>query len=211
VNVWRGPWVLLAAIAVAAPGCLLVQPLDDVNSDSAGAGGKAGGGGKASTGGNTSSAGKGGSGATPTGGRGGSAPTAGGPPSGVDFSYFVDTWTVTSGTISTDCGTGPTDAPATVGSTDTVTLGTTSDLIVDEGTPCPVLADVNDLVATGQDGQTCDFTDGSNNYQLVIDAFTFVVSGNHLSATSELYGEVTDTVDGIATTCGSHQILHYTH
>ena len=216
MNALRSTWLMLAAIAVAAPGCLLVQPLDDVSADSAGSGGS--GTGKAGAG-PSPSGGKAGAGPAPNGGRGGAAsggrggsgptPTAGAPGQ-VDFSYFTGIWTVTSGTITTDCGTGPIDTDATPGTTDTIDLGTTSDLIVDKGTKCPVLADVNDLVAIGQDGQSCDFPDTSGMYHLEINAFDFVVDGTHQKASSSLLSVITVTNNGVVTTCDSDQELYYT-
>jgi len=215
VNVFRWSWVMLGAIAVAAPGCLLVQPLDDVSTDSAGSGGS--GAGKAGAG-PSPSGGKGGAGPSASGGKGGGAsggrggagptPTGGAP--SVDFSYFTGTWKVTSGTITTDCGTGPIDTAAMPGTTDSLALGTTSDLILDKGTQCPILVDVNDLVATGQDGQTCDFSDASGTYHLEISFFDFIVGDDHMTATSHLTSVITLTSSGVDTVCDSNQELLYT-
>lgn len=226
----RWSWLLLAAgtvVTLVAPGCLLVQPLDDVKAGSgdesdAGEVGDAGSsatpsGGRSGSG-PTPSGGKGGSGPAPSGGRGGApsggkggsgpVPTAGSP-SGVDFSYFTGLWTITSGTITTDCGAGPTDMPAKVGGQDTFDVGTTSDLILDKGTQCEILVDVADLVAVARDGQSCDLSDGADTYHLDISSFSFIVDDDHQTATSYMTSTITVTSNGVDTTCDSNQELYY--
>jgi hypothetical protein len=227
VSGWRWSALFLAAAAIAAPGCLLVQPLDDVN-DAGSADdsipGKAGSGAAPSGGrggsGPTANGGRGGgSGPTASGGRGGAAsggkagagPTpSGGAPNSVDFSYFTGIWTVTSGTITTDCGTGPEETDAMAGTKDKIDLGTTSDLIVDKGTECAILMDVYDLVGVGEDGQSCDFTNDSGSFHVEISSYSFIVDDNHQTASATLTSVITLTKNGVAATCDSNQDLFYT-
>ncbi len=205
------------ALAIV-PGCLLVQPLDDPKSDSSGgASAHAGSNGAGHTSSGGASGGAGPNGRAGAGGRvgaGGAAPS-GGAPSGVDFSLFLGKWTLTAGMLTTDCGTGsPTTSSLTPGTYDTVTLGTTSDLIFDATTTCPITADVDDRTATALTGQNCTGTDtdSGNDYDIYYDAFTFVVgaSGTTAQGTLELT-TVVSTSDGTTVTCDQHEEITYTH
>ena len=196
-------WLVLLLI----PGCLLVQPLDEAKPD---AEGSAGGAGKASAqaGSGGKQAGGSGSGTAGSGNRGGSGPVStggsanGGAPSGVDFSLFTGTWTSTDGssTISCDGGT-PTTTPVDIGTSDTVELGTVSDLIFGPGNDCEILADVADRVASLNDATAeCSFSDADYAYDQTVDSFQFAVSGNgrtaisHLTATVYVYDLVGNPV-----------------
>ena len=192
-------WLLVALL----PSCLLVQPLDEAKPSDDGSGGTS-----SSAGSNNAGRNSGG------GGKGGGAPNAGGAhsggaPNGADFSLFTGSWTVKSGSIVTDCGTGPMTTMPTTGTIDTVDLGTTSDLILDEGTQCPVSADVTDRTATGQPGQTCDFTDEGSVYHLDIQYFDFIVGSTGRTASSTLTSVVSLTTNGVTATCDSNQTLSY--
>jgi hypothetical protein len=210
-------WLALAWL----PGCLLVQPLDDAKGSANGDSGGAGSGAHAGSGGASSNP-PGSAGATASGGsgaRGGAtgasgAPSAGGPPSGVDFSLFTGTWTVISGTVTTTCDGVKKTTAATVGSTDTIDVGTDSDLIFDANTECPLLADVTDRVATGQPDQTCSFDDPTSGYAYDIGFthFDFKVSGNGQTAigTTDSAVIVTNPANNASQTCTSEVIANYT-
>jgi len=186
-NAWG--WLALLLI----PGCLLVQPLDEAKPDAEGSSGgagkpssQAGSGGKLTGGSGSGSGGsgnRGGSGSLPPGGA-----ANGGAPSGVDFSLFTGTWISTDGstTISCDGGT-PQTTPVDVGTSDTVVLGTVSDLIFGPGNDCEILADVSDRVATLNDATTeCNFSDADYAYGQTVDTFQFAVSGDGRTAVSRL-------------------------
>ncbi len=208
-------WCLALAVV---PGCLLVQPLDDAKSNaSGGASAQAGSNGA----GHTSSGGaSGGSGPNPAAGSGGRSNAGagapqGGAPNGVDFSLFLGKWTITTGTLTTDCGTGtPMTSALTPGTYDTVSLGTTSDLIFDAATTCPIESDVNDRTASVLPGQSCTGTDtdSGNDYEIFYDTFTFVVAGTGTTAqgTLDLTTVVTNT-SGQTITCDQHEDIAYTH
>ncbi|MEO6599421.1 MAG: hypothetical protein ABIQ16_06075, partial [Polyangiaceae bacterium] len=92
-----------------------------------------------------------------------------------------------------------------------IDLGTTSDLIADEGTQCPVLFDLQNKVSgVAQPGQTCDFTTTAGTYHLEISTFTFVIASNHETALSHLTGVTSLTTNGVTATCNSEQSLNYT-
>jgi hypothetical protein len=221
--------LFLATASVALPSCLLVQPLDDTKDDGLGSGGTTSGShaGATSPGGKNGGAGKSGIGGSgegtagspplpPAGGRGGSTAAGGsgprptgGAPSGVDFSYFIGTWTVTSGTITTDCGTGEYVDDATVGGKDTFEIGTTSDLILGKGTECPLLLDVHDLVAVAQDGQSCDVTTDTATGHYEFDSVSFIVSADHQTASSFVTTTGTVTSGGETFTCESNSQQYY--
>jgi hypothetical protein len=209
---------MLATTAIAAPSCLLVQPLDEVSSDSAGGGaGKAGSGTAPSAGkggaGPAPSGGRGGAGPAPSGGKGGSGPAAaGGPPSGVDFSLFLGKWYIVGGTIATLCSdsetTTPTTTAATVGGADRFDLGTTSDLLWDADFDCPLYITVDDRTASADPNypdQMCTIVAQSTNYpvEITYESFSFTVNANGTTATSSaVVGEnVTDTDGNFIRTC----------
>ena len=193
-------WSWLALLAI--PGCLLVQPLDDakpIDEDIAGSAGKpaqAGGAGRPA-GGNPGTGGTGnkaGAGPVPPGGSGN-----GGAPNGVDFSDFTGTWTVTGGKRITTCdGAAPQTDAVTPGGTDTIGLGTISDLIFGPDTACEILADVDDRSATLNSATSdCSYSDDDGEYQLSFDDFEFTVSGDGKTAelamsTSVLYTDLND-------------------
>jgi hypothetical protein len=210
----RLAWCWLAVLVF--PGCLLVQPLDEAKPDLDASGGDTASAGKTNGGGGRGGAGPGPTAGSHSGGAsaaGGAAhagaSATGGAPTGTDFSLFLGAWTVTSGTITTDCGTGPMQTAADVGTKETIGLGTTSDLIVDEGTQCPVLVDVTGTVAFGQDGQTCDFSDASGAYHLEINSYDFAVGSTGTTASAELISTVELTANGTTTTCDSDELLVY--
>jgi hypothetical protein len=209
VRKWFSCWFVFSWL----PGCLLVQPLDAAkNGDSGGAGSVA----HAGSGGASSNP-PGNAGATASGGAGpnGGASSAGGPPSGVDFSLFTGTWTVVSGTVTTTCNNVKKTTAATVGSMDTIDVGTDSDLIFDADTACPLLADVADRVATGQLGQTCSFDDPDTGYSYDIGFthFDFAISSNGQTAigTTDSDVIVTDPMTGNSQTCTSEVVSNYAH
>lgn len=207
-RVWA--WLLLALV----PGCLLVQPLDEATSDDAA--GASGGNGNASAGtgsaGRPTSAGGGApSAGAPSGGSHAGGAAQGGAPSGVDFSLFIGTWTITSGSTTRDCGTdAPTTEPATVGAQDSFGLGTTSDLILDPGTQCALLVDVDDRVASSEAAQECTFQSEGYTVHVYVDSFEFTVSGDGKTAISRFISTV-DVSDGsgASATCDTDQTLHY--
>ncbi len=185
-NCWR--WLVLLLV----PGCLLVQPLDEAKSDNDGSAGS----GKPSAGNGSAGHNSAGSG-SPAGGsknNAGSGPVApggsanGGAPSGVDFSLFLGTWTVVSGKNTVSCDrSSPTTTNATPGSTDSFELGTTSDLTISIGGGCEVLADVNDRTASLNPATSdCVTSDANYLYDLTVDAFEFVVSGNGQTAKASM-------------------------
>ena len=178
MNSKRWSWLVLAAAAVAVPGCLLVQPIDDAKSDAAGGtsaagssnvGGKANGSAGSRPSGDSGDTGEGGdgeagegpspnggAGPSPNGGRGGAAPSAGSTSAGggntVDFSLFIGDWYPTSGTVSTLCddsgSSTPTVEDVDINYRDTFDVGTVSDLIWDLEGDCSLLVDVTDLTAS---------------------------------------------------------------
>lgn len=181
-------WLAWALVALcAAPGCLLVSPLDDAKPEgSSGGAGRAGSG----TGNDTNNAGGGNVG-------GGD---------GVDFSLFTGDWITKSGTITTVCGGQSNVSDATVGEVTNIGLGTTSDLIVYPGTDCQILLDVVDRTATSLDGQSCVFTDSGVTYTLQLDYFDFIVTDADTSATTTFYSTTT-TSTGLV--CNTDQTLYY--
>lgn len=188
-----------------------------------GAGGKTGSAGKANTGdsGDTGAGdagdgpGEGGAGATANGGRSGSGATAGsgpanggGPGSGVDFSLFLGKWYPASGTITTTCtDSGTTTADTPTDYYDLFELGTSSDLLWDTQSSCPLELDVNDRVASidNYPGQTCTITAQTTNYPIAItyETFDFTVSGDGTTASSSTVVSeyVTDTDGNYVRTC----------
>jgi hypothetical protein len=214
-NAWR--WLMLAAVpaCLLVPSCLLVQPLDEAKTDAEASAGNG------TAGASTSHAGAGTAGRAPTGGGGahaaGSGPTAagassGGAPSGVDFSLFTGTWKITSGSRTSYCGTAAPETDAIpAGGIDVFTLGTTSDLILDEATTCPILVDVDDRVATGQDTQYCMYTgtDGYD-YDVFFQSYTFEVLGNGTAdSTLSTVSVITDPATMNTVTCTADATFKY--
>ena len=77
--------------------------------------------------------------------------------------------------------------PLTIGTSDTVVLGTVSDLIFGPGNDCEILADVADRVASLNDATAeCSFSDDDYAYDQTVDNFQFAVSGNGRTAISRL-------------------------
>ncbi|HYQ30671.1 MAG TPA: hypothetical protein VER04_25745 [Polyangiaceae bacterium] len=197
-------WGWLALLLL--PGCLLVQPLDEAkpaSEDNAGSGGKASGNaGQHSGGSGASTAGTGnraGSGSMPTSGA-----ANGGAGSGVDFSLFTGTWTISAGkgTVTCDEGT-PTTDTVDPGGTTSVGPGTVSDLIFDPGADCEILADVSNRTASLNSATSeCYSSDSTYDYESYVESFEFVVSGDGKTAkatmTSTVY--VTDA-DGAISIC----------
>lgn len=191
------------------PGCLLIQPLDDAKSDASGKGGA----------GSLAGSGNAGRAATPGGGSpsGGAMARAGAPnggaPNTVDFSFFTGVWTLTSGSIISNCdGTVMTTA-VTPGGQEIFAPGTTSDLVLDPASECPLLADVNDRVATGQAEQSCSYIDSSNGHyvDVFVVSYDFTVAGNGRTATALLVNSITltDPISGDSQTCDTDQTLYY--
>jgi hypothetical protein len=224
VNALGWSRMVLAAAAVAIPGCLLVQPLDDAKSNAAGSGGSTSSGGKTSTGGKNNGVsgaddGDAGDGPAPLGGRGGSAPTAGsgpgtggGPPSGVDFSLFLGKWYPTGGTVSTLCSdsgsTTPTVEDATLDYYDQFDLGDTSDLLWDVESGCPLYIAVDDRLASADPNypdQICNIVADGTHYPIEVTykSFDFSVKANGTTATSStvVTEYVTDTNGTYVRTC----------
>lgn len=214
-----GYWLLLTWL----PGCLLVQPLDSVKGDTNGAAGgsSAGSGSVAHAGAGSAGQPATGSGGSHSGGAnavppGGSGPVAsGGAPGTVDFALFTGTWTVDSGSTTTTCSGKTNTTAATPGGTDTVDLGTDSDLIFNADTQCPILADVTGQVATGQSGQACSFDDPSSglSYDLYFTHFDFKVSAGGQTATATISSTVlvSNPTTGASQSCTSAETYNYSH
>jgi len=206
-------WLILLLV----PGCLLVQPLDDAKPKQDGSAGSGNSSGKPSQG----SAGLHSGGSTQTGGAGnkagagpvhpGGAPN-GGASSGVDFSLFTGTWTITAGESITSCDGGPAKTEtATPGGMDEFGLGTISDLVFGPGTQCEILADVYDRTASLNSAtEDCSSSDATYDYYLSVAAFDFEVSGSgqtaHLTmSTSTLVSDI----DGATYYCDSDYEFDY--
>lgn len=214
-SVWR--CLMLAAVpaCLLVPGCLLVQPLDEAKTDAEASAGNA------AAGASSSHAGSGTGGRSPTGSGGahaaGDGPIAagapsGGAPSGVDFSLFTGTWNITSGSKTSHCGT---DAPETVaidaGGVDTFSLGTTSDLVLDADTTCPILVDVNDRIATGQDAQYCNYTGSDGyDYNVFFQTYSFeVLADGSADSTLSTVAMITDPATKNTATCTADATFKY--
>ncbi|HKO48464.1 MAG TPA: hypothetical protein VJV79_12110 [Polyangiaceae bacterium] len=192
-------WLVLLVM----PGCLLLQPLDEVKSDSTG---NAGNPSSAGSSGNSSQAGNGSAGRNNGGG-----PGNGGAPNGVDFSPFTGTWTVTGGHITTTCGSEMDTTVVDPGGTDTFGLGTISDLIFNPGTACEVLADVSDRTASLNSATPdCSYSDAQFTYDLAFDSFEFELSGDGKTAEATMvaYIWVSDE-DGNSSECLSENTWSY--
>ena len=210
---WR--WLVLLLI----PGCILVQPLDEAkpaDSDDSSSGGPAKAGSGNGSGGAPSKAGSGNSGAPAKAGSGNAGragSSAGGAPSGVDFSLFTGNWKLVGGTITTTCeGSAPSTAPAETGTVDKVGLGTTSDLIFGPGANCEILADVEDRSAFLNSGTLpCSESDGTYNYYSTTDYFEFAVSDDEQTAGAAITTSVvvTDLSDNPLRNCQLEQSLDY--
>lgn len=189
-------WAALGCVLLTVlPSCLLVQPLDDAKPADGSAGSGAAGSGNAGTG----NAGSGNA-------AGSNNAGTGNVPNEVDFSLFTGTWIIKSGEITTTCGAQMTTDQATPGDTSELGLGTTSDLILDPGTLCPILLDVDDRTATSQDGQTCTLTQDGTTFDLSVDYIDFIITSADTSATSTFYASATTTT---GVTCNFDQHLYY--
>lgn len=213
---WR--CLILAGLPVCllVPGCLLVQPLDEAKTNTeanAGSGNTSSG----DSGATTSRAGSSGSaGRAPTGSSGSPASGAGGganggAPSEVDFSLFTGTWTITSGSKGTDCGAGLIAEAVPAGGIDEFTLGTTSDLILDASTDCPLLVDVDNRTATGQGAQHCTYSGADGyDYDIAVQAYTFEVLGDGTAnSTLSTVSLVTDPSTNTTATCTGDATFNY--
>jgi len=208
-------WGIL--IWLTLPGCLLVQPLDEAKPEAdGGSNGKAGSG-PHSGGSGPSAAGSGNqAGSGPA--AGGSGPgdqgggSNGGGANGPDFSLFTGTWTVKSGETTTSCdGSTPTTTAATPGATDTFGLGTISDLILNPGTACEILADVSDDTASlNLATPECTFSQDGYQYDVLVDSFDFQVDsdGNTATATMSTDTIVTDANDN-SSNCTTYSTWDY--
>jgi len=196
-------WCGLALLVI--PGCLLVQPLDEAKpdqDDSASSGGETSHAGSAGqhAGGSPAAGGAGNKAGSGSGATSGSASAGrGGASSGVDFSLFTGSWTITGGKRVTTCdGSTPQTETVAPGGTDTIGLGTSSDLIFGPGTACEILSDVDDRSATLNSGtSTCAYSDENGEYELSFDSFEFTVSGDGKTAkfdmtTSVLFTDLND-------------------
>lgn len=196
MNVARWIWLPLLVV----PGCLLVQPLDDVKagdddsvpSAHAGMGQHAGGNGPGAGGaGNKAGSGpvaSGGSGAT-----GGSGPVAsGGAGNAGAFSLFLGEWTISNGTQTTSCDGGtPTTSTVSPGGTDTFGVGTLSDLILDPGTSCEILVDVDGRTASLNPATLdCTTSDANYDYDLFVESYDFTVSSDGKTAKASMTATV---------------------
>jgi hypothetical protein len=128
-----------------------------------------------------------GSGAVPPGGS-----ANGGATSGVDFSLFTGTWTITGGQSTTSCdGATPQTSTVAPGGTDTFGLGNISDLIFDPGTDCEILADVDDRTASLNPATLdCYTSDANYDYDLSVISFDFVVSGDGKTAKATMSASI---------------------
>jgi hypothetical protein len=214
-SAWRFLFLL------ALPGCLLVQPLDDVSSGSAGSGGKASSAGSAGTpsgGGGPSAGGAGnqaGSSSAPGGSSSippGSAGDAGASSGNADLSLFLGTWTVTGGKNTTACDSDPAKTTNVMaGGTDTFGPGTLSDLILNPGSDCEILTDVNDHTASLNPlTLDCTTTDANLEYDLYILTYDFVVADDGQTAQAHMTASilVSDGVGGLSV-CDSDTTWNY--
>jgi len=215
-------WLVLLAI----PGCLLVQPLDDVqeHAGSAGSSGKpssAGSAGKPGGGSGPGAAGAGnnaGSGDTTHAGSGNAPPGGaanGGGSGGLDLSLFTGNWIITGGKNTVSCG-GDTPTSETIAGGDRVPvgLGTISDLVFDRGTDCEILADVTaDRTATLNPatlGCTSSDPDTGYDYDSVFLSFDFVVASDGKTAVSKMSAQVlVSDASGVLAACDSDTELQY--
>jgi hypothetical protein len=204
------PWLVLLLL----PGCILVQPLDEATPDSVAGAERAGSAGSAAagnSGGGPSKPGSGGAGRGGATGAGG-APIGGGGPIGGAFSLFIGTWTLVDGQNTTTCEPGTTQTSAlTPGEQVNFGRGTITDLILDPGKTCEVLADVDDHTAfLNSNTERCMFSDDTFAYDIYVDAFEFVVSDDAQTASASMtaYLEVTDA-DNNTSNCQSDTTWNY--
>jgi len=207
---WR--WLALLAI----PGCVLVQPLDEAkpaDSDNAGSGNGSSHAGSSNAG--SASGGRSGGPAKAGSGNAGSSASGGadgGAPSGVDFSLFTGTWTIVDGKNTTTCDSGASKTSnVDPGGQDTFGLGTITDLILDPGTTCEVLADVDDHRAfLNSNTAACSYSDASYDYDLFFDAFEFIVSSDGKTAKASMTAYITATdASGNMSDCKSDTTWNY--
>ena len=205
----RFAWLLL--LALPAAGCVLVQPLDsatpDDDSSSAGS--------TASHAGAKGSAGKssGSSGAPGSAGRGSAGSSSGGG-AATGKALFIGTWTITNGTTTIDCNGTPQTQPLT--GSDIWAAGTTSDLVLDPSTTCPMRANITGRTAIGEPGFSCttsgtDSTTGTPFTTLLeADDYTFVIASDGKTATGMLSGTATYTSGGTSVPCDFSEQADYT-
>jgi len=211
----------LAFLALLAiPGCLLVQPLDDAKPEDGNSAGSTGhtSGGNQNSGGAGNKAGSGPVGSSGAGNKAGSGPIGsagganGGAPSGVDFSLFTGSWTVTGGENTVTCSDGvPTTTSEAPGGVDTFGLGTVSDLILNPGATCELWADVDDHTASlNPSTPNCTTSDANYDYELYFESFDFVVSADGQTATATLTTStlVSDS-SGAVDICDSEHTWNY--
>ena len=219
MNVLR--WFALAVLptCLLVSGCLLVQPLDEAKSDEDSGGSTSiHSGGSTHSGGASSKAGNGPTsnggaprGGAPAGGSGGDEPL---PPngggSGVDFTLFTGTWTVTSWAKTGGCDSNYSMTTVPPGGTDSIGLGTTSDLIFDPTLTCPILLDVSDRIANDQPGQGCSFVDEQGfKEEVEFVSFKFEVGEDSVAKLDlSTYDTVTDG-DGLDHICIFQNTVHY--
>ncbi len=201
-------WLLLIA-ALPTAGCLLVQPLDSATpdeDDSSAAGSSS------SHAGAKGSAGKssGSSGATGSAGRG-AAGAGGGVLTGK--ALFIGTWTITTGSTTIDCTGTPQTQPLT--GSDIWAAGTSSDLVLDPSTTCPLKANVTGRTAIGEPGFTCTTsgTDSSTGAAyttlLEADAYSFIIASDGKTASATLTGTATYTSGGTSVPCDFSEQAEY--
>lgn len=195
-------WLAVALL----PSCVLVSPLDDAKPEGAGGSAQAAGAGATPSRAGSGNSANGGSGNAANGGdddTGGTGNTGG--TDVVDFSLFTGTWNIDSGETKTTCAGQEMTEQVTSGTT-SIGLGTTSDLILDPTTECPILLDVVDRTATAQPDQTCQTVSGTLNLTAYIDYFDFIITDADTSATTTFYSTV---VSDTGVTCKVEQTLYY--
>jgi len=128
---------------------------------------------------------------------------------GDDVKKFVGTWHPTAGTTTTLC-------PGYDAFTDTLSgnliwsRGVSSDL-VDSGSSCPIMVEVNGSTASAGSSQTCTQSDGAGGSSTVtISGYTFVIAPDGQTASENMSGNVTFIVEGSTLPCtfnesGSYQ------
>lgn len=93
---------------------------------------------------------------------------------GENLDQFVGTWQYTSGTVTTNCGSGSTTEQQS-GNT-VFSKGITSDL-VSVADQCTFKLEVTGNTASTAAGQTCAVVESGVNFTLTVTAYTFTVSG----------------------------------
>ena len=132
----------------------------------------------------------------------------GGGSGGDDVKKFVGTWHPTAGTLTTICP-GYTPATDTLSGNLIWARGVNSDL-VDTGSSCPIMVEVNGSTASAASSQTCTQSDGAGGSATVtISAYTFVIAPDGHTAAENLSGNVTFIVDGATLLCTLNQSGSY--